>query len=346
MIFSKTNIKECFYCLLCLCMLTVFTYAAAQQNKKPAFPVTLKNPVLDKSFADPTIIRAAGNYYAYATQAKVNDSLWNIQVASSGNLKHWQLEGDALPQKPSWADSTQDFWAPHVLYDSSLKKYVLFYSAESDDTATGKCISVAYSNYPAGPFIDKGTPLICGEGFVNIDPMAFIDPETGKKFLYWGSGFGPIRVQEMSNDWQSFFPGSQAKAVIYPGKEKAYTILIEGAWLDYENGTYFLYYSGDNCCGDKANYAVMVAKADNPLGPFKRLGETNATGSSVILEKDSTWLAPGHNSVFRDEKGKAWIAYHAIKRSEINGSKGEKRAFCILPLLYKNGWPQITKPKN
>lgn len=298
------------------------------------------NPVLNHDFPDPTVIFADGRYYAYATQSGWDGKTVNIQVASSEDLQRWQLVGDALPKKPAWADTTQDFWAPHVLWDGELKKYVLFYSGESNDTATGKCLGVAYADLPQGPFVDKGTPLLCGSSFVNIDPMAFVDPKSGKKLLYWGSGFQPIVVQEMKTDWSDFAPNSSAKPVVWPGKESQYTNLIEGAWVDFHDGHYYLYYSGDNCCGSKANYAVMVARADDPLGPFVRLGEANGTGLSTILVKDSTWLAPGHNSVIQDQKGQRWIAYHAIYRGSEEGY-GKGRLMLVRPLVYRNGWPQV-----
>ncbi|HWJ30332.1 MAG TPA: glycoside hydrolase family 43 protein [Flavisolibacter sp.] len=306
---------------------------------------SISNPVLDNDFPDPTVIKVGNRYYAYATQGRVNGKMLNIQVASSPDLQHWEIEGDALPQKPKWANT--NFWAPHVLYDKGLKKYVMFYSGESIAGDMGKCLGVAFSDKPQGPFIDKGTPLLCGQGFVNIDPMALIDPQTGKKILYWGSGFQPIKVQEMADDWSGFKAGSIAKAVVFPGSEKKYTSLIEGAWVDIHDGQYYLYYSGDNCCGDKANYAVMVARSDHWFGPFQRYGEATGSGSSVILEKDSTWLAPGHNSIIKDDNGKIYIAYHAIKRSNrklekaIEGDRDDRRVMCIRPLEYKNGWPVI-----
>src|ERR1044072_2227519 len=105
-------------------------------TSKPPRDTGIVNPVLDQDFPDPTLIRADGKYYAYATQTLYNGKTINIQVASSPDLQHWTILGDALPQKPSWASTTQDFWAPHVLYDSSMKKYVMFYSAESDEQQT------------------------------------------------------------------------------------------------------------------------------------------------------------------------------------------------------------------
>ena len=254
--------------IACLFLLMACSGPSAQQSNKKVLPSAIKNPVLNEDFADPTIVKLGNVYYTYATQSKVNGVMLNIQVATSVDLQHWKIERDALPQKPLWAKTTQDFWAPHVLYDGEIKKYILFYSAESDDKATGKCLGVAFADQPLGPFIDKGSPLICGAGFINIDPMAFVDQKTGKKLLYWGSGFQPIKVQEMSKDWKNFKPASEPRPVIWLGKEKNYDRLIEGAWLDFHDNKYYLYYSGDNCCGDKANYAVMIARADDPLGPF------------------------------------------------------------------------------
>lgn len=339
------NSRHAGYALFVLSITTALFFSCASPKQLTTKPL-LQNPVLNKDFADPTVIRFNDTYYAYATQSKVAGKTWNIQVASSKDLQHWTLQGDALPQKPVWAGSTQDFWAPHVLYDGDLKKFVLFYSGESDDTATGKCLGVAFAHKPTGPFIDKGSPLICGSGFRNIDPMAFIDPKTGKKILYWGSDFQPINVQELRNDWTAFKEGTTAAPVVYPGKEKAYTILLEGAWVDYDGGTYYLYYSGDNCCGPGANYAVMVAKATNAFGPFQRLGETRPSGSSAILERDSTWLAPGHNSIFRDAKGRVYIAYHAIDYNKRkSGTDSSSRVMLINPVEYKNGWPEVVKKK-
>ena len=92
---------------------------------------TYVNPVLDEDFPDPAVIHADdGHYYAYATQT-LRDGQWiNIQVARSPDLVHWELLGDALPEKPDWARETQDFWAPFVLWDG--QRYLMYYSATHD----------------------------------------------------------------------------------------------------------------------------------------------------------------------------------------------------------------------
>src|SRR5690348_9240028 len=99
---------------------------------------TKHNPLINADFPDPTVILAHdGKYYAYATNGRHDGKLNNIQLASSTDLFNWTYLGDALPQKASWAGTTQNYWAPHVLYDEDIKQYVMFYCAKSDDTTYG-----------------------------------------------------------------------------------------------------------------------------------------------------------------------------------------------------------------
>ncbi|HET7171767.1 MAG TPA: family 43 glycosylhydrolase [Gaiellales bacterium] len=39
----------------------------------------------------------------------------NIQVARSRDLVAWEYLGEALPELPPWAETTQMLWAPHVV---------------------------------------------------------------------------------------------------------------------------------------------------------------------------------------------------------------------------------------
>lgn len=320
-----------YHCALIVLLLCNVSHIYGQSQK------TYQNPVLDRNFPDPTVIKAPdGYFYAYATQGKVN-----IQVARSKDLVHWKYLGGVMPVKPSWADQTQAFWAPDILYDTSLGTYYLYFSSKHN-TKNGHCIGVATSKQPLGPFKDAGEPIICGKGFVNIDPMAFDDPQTGKKLLYWGSGFEPLKVRELADNRVEFKKGSETIPIVYPKKEANYTNLLEGLWVTLHNGKYYLYYSGDNCCGKEANYAVMVARADSAKGPFTRLGEVNDSGSSVILAKSKEWLAPGHNAVIEDSLGRQWMLYHAIDRTPKDGTINYGRRVMLLDrIYYQNGWPYI-----
>lgn len=316
-------------------------------------PPSVTRPALDANFPDPAVIRASdGFYYAYATQGEVAGQMHNIQVARSADLEDWKQLGDALPVKPGWASRTQDFWAPHVAFHDG--RYYLYYSAKPDvaleDKTSGLCLAVATALSPEGPFTDKGQPLLCGDGFINIDPMAFDDPATAKRLLYWGSGFGPIKVQELAPDRLSFAPGSQPVdlvAVIKDDDPKNYQRLVEGAWVTLHDGFYYLFYSGDNCCGPKAHYAVMVARSRSATGPFETLAQATGAAGSVIVEASDRWIAPGHNAVVTDAAGRARILYHAVDalrpRDKPEDDINSRRVMLVGTLEWVNGWPRLQR---
>lgn len=307
-----------------------------------------QNPVFDYDFPDPAILRANdGWYYLYATQGITPEFKYhNIQIARSQDLVHWERLPDALPENPVWAKYTWDFWAPHVVYYDGL--YYMYYSADPDD-GTGLCLAVATATEPAGPFTDKGEPLKCGPGFANIDPFPFDDPQTGTRYLYWGSNSTPIRVQELAPDRLNFQPDTVPNSVLIPEQGRPYEGLLEGAWVIYRDGFYYLFTSGDACCGEGAHYAVMVARSTSATGPFEKLGDANGSGSSVILEANTAWTAPGHNAIVRDASGQDWILYHAINAKDprhndvVPNDDYFPRVLLIDPILYQAGWPRIPE---
>lgn len=321
---------------LIFCLVLGFSGSAQSQS--------YQNPVLNRIFPDPAGLCAPdGWFYAYGTNSFVADTLCHIQVIRSRDLVHWHHLGDALPEKPVWA--TQDFWAPHVIYDSVKTQYFLYFSADSKQSPGDKYIGVAVAAQPQGPFKDLGVPLIRGKSFATIDPMAFDDPVSGKKMLYWGSAFQPIQVQELDSTRTAFVSASQPRAVLAPGRDRDYDALIEGAWVIYRQGYYYLFYSGNNCCGTEAHYAVMVARATSPFGPFQTMSQALHQASSVILAQNDVWRAPGHNSVVSDADGVDWILYHAIPVQTplrlLPWGPEDHRVLMLDRIIWHNNWPII-----
>jgi arabinan endo-1,5-alpha-L-arabinosidase len=239
-----------------------------------------------------------------------------------------------------------------VLHDG--ERYLMFYSATHDachDPHRGHCLAVATSDTPAGPFVDMGVPLLLGVGFEYIDPMVFPDPATGKCFLYWGSGFQPIKVQELGPDHMSFAPESAPVELIWPNPAPGgFPRLVEAAWMIHRGDFYYLFYSGDNCCGPDAEYGVMVARSRSPTGPFETLEQAQGVPFSLMLHKCDRWLAPGHNCIVTDAAGQDWIVYHAIdvnrprqrQEDEINS----RRILLIDKIEWRDGWPYVGTPSH
>ncbi len=333
-----------------LCALVALVSACATIAEPPPKAV-YANPVLDMDFPDPAVLKASDGFtYVYATQGEIGGAMRNLRVGRSTNLVDWEVLGDALPVKPGWASRTQDFWAPHAIESEGL--YYLYYSAKPDaaidDPTKGLCLAVATAERAEGPFVDSGKPLLCGPGFVNIDPMAFDDRATGRLLLYWGSGFEAIKVQELGRDRLSFAPGSAPVELVSPVKSddpQEYRRLVEGAWVIRRGEYYYLFTSGDNCCGPKAHYAVMVARSRNATGPFESFAGASGPTRSVILEQGNNWVAPGHNAIVRDARGDDWILYHAVdkrkSRSKDSDEINTRRIMLIDPIVWRNGWPRV-----
>jgi arabinan endo-1,5-alpha-L-arabinosidase len=79
--------------------------------------------------------------------------------------------------------------------------------------------------------------------------------------------------------------------------------LIEGPWVTYQEGRYWLFYAG-NDFGTPA-YGIGVAVADHPLGPYVKQAEP-------LLKSRSDWWAPGHASVAPGLDGRPQLFFHAF----------------------------------
>jgi arabinan endo-1,5-alpha-L-arabinosidase len=308
---------------------------------EPPAVVPTNGVALNRDFADPAVIRLRdGSFYAYATQTDDGSSVVNIQVARSKDLKSWAYLGEALPDKSPWARNTQSFWAPEVIQRGDT--FYMYYTAVPD-SATGdeNCLAIATSKTPEGPFKDVGEPLLCGH---EIDADVFHDPRSGRWYMYWGSA-GDIVVQEMSEDLLRLEGTSHTTLLVgwSSPAPRPYEHGIEGPFVVFAEGWYYLFYSGDNCCEIPPHYAIMVARSRQPEGPFERFGTAEDKPNSVILTDWGPWLGPGHCSVVRDGAGGMWIAYHAIDKHNPRMPTGYvRRVMLINSLQIENGWPVVN----
>jgi arabinan endo-1,5-alpha-L-arabinosidase len=310
-------------------------------------PTTYTNPVLDRDFPDPNVIRAADGWcYAYATQGLGDDPVINIQVARSRDMVAWEHLGDALPERPAWAQTTQMLWAPDVTQHEGA--YVMAYSAAPDDPPypappddPALCLAMAVAESPAGPFRDLGQPLYCGPTTSDIDPALFHDPAGGGWYCYWGSG-GDVVVQPVAGDLRSFAPGTSPQLLLRGWSADPHLPFehgIEGPFVTERDGWYHLWYSGDRTWTYPPNYATMAARSRSPVGPFQR----RADGSShIVLRDNDRWRGPGHNSVVRDDAGDDWIVYHAIDSRRPWLFEGQVRRVMLIDRIdYVDGWPVV-----
>jgi arabinan endo-1,5-alpha-L-arabinosidase len=79
--------------------------------------------------------------------------------------------------------------------------------------------------------------------------------------------------------------------------------LIEGPWVTFQQGRYWLFYAGNDF--STPAYGIGVAVADHPLGPYVKQPEP-------LLRSTRSWTAPGHASVAPGLDGAPQLFFHAF----------------------------------
>jgi len=286
-----------------------------------------RNPV-GPGCPDPGVIRVDGangpTFYAACTGN-------GFPMHRSTDLVHWQPAGHIFTTetKPKWGGG--NWWAPEIHHVDG--GYVAYFVALSP--SRGKmCIGAARATSVAGPWHDIGRPLVCNAHVSLIDPNAI---HFGDHLvLYYktdSNALSPkehtiIYAQELASDGVTKIGQRHRMLENTLGWEGDVT---EAPWVKQRGGYYYMFYSGHTYCN--ASYAVGVARARSPLGPFLKR-------SQPILHSSSAFTGPGHNSVvtFHDHD---WIVYHAYPGAHACGETTGARQLMIDRITWQGGWPSV-----
>ncbi len=313
--------------LLSICLTFVFVLNVSAKKKG--------NPILPGFHADPEILYShqTGKYYIYSTtDGQPGWGGWNYYAFSSRNLKTWKNEGvvlDAKSDQISWANG--NLWAPAAVEVkvNGKYKYFLYFSARPNDNGR-KQMGVAVADSPTGPFVDLGKTLLaknhpgCKGQLIDVD--VFVDPVSGKPYLYWGN---------------SFMAGAELEESMTAIKEHTVTVLTpeggtlqdyayrEAPYVFYRNGLYYFMWSVDDT--GSPNYHVAYGTSKSPLGPIE------VAKQPIVLKQDPSQEIYGtaHNSVIQVPGKDEWyIVYHRINKDYLKDAPGIHREVCIDKLEF------------
>jgi len=134
-----------------------------------------------------------GTYYWYGENktgcsAFMNGQPWHagVNCYSSKNLTDWTFEGTVLPARPD--DKEHDLSPfnimdrPHVLFNASTGKYVMWMKIVRGGWAEGQRTGIAVADTPTGPFSYIRSFLPCG--MVSGDSNFFLEAGHEQK-AYW-----------------------------------------------------------------------------------------------------------------------------------------------------------------
>jgi len=303
-----------------------------------------QNPVIDRNYADPFVLRADDKYYAFAT----GDLTYNIQISTSDDLVAWSPRREALRSLPIWQPSAKGLtWAPEVVQTSA--GFVMHYTAR-DVQAGRQCLAVAVAAKPEGPYVDsRDATLICQYDLGgSIDSSPFQDAD-GKRYLLWKSDGNccaiPVQffIADLSEDGLTLTsPARELKGLtVDQGWERT---LIEAPTLLLNDGTYYLFFSANDY--NSRDYAVGYATADAVEGPYTDAEENPILSTQVPFgSPPGDPAGPGHQSIVADDEGDLWLVYHAWDSGRIGDSLG-RRAMWIDELVFEAGRPVVKGPDS
>ncbi|HZI30959.1 MAG TPA: family 43 glycosylhydrolase [Candidatus Binatia bacterium] len=312
----------------CGAMLAVgMTLAGATLS--PAAPVYYQNPVIPGDHPDPSIIRVGNDFWATCTSSE-----WGPQfpLLHSTDLVNWELTGPVFPHRPDWA--VGNFWAPEI---SEYKgRFAVYYVAR--ERGGPLAVAVATADKPGGPYVDHGPMVAQPDG--SIDPAPATD-ENGVRYLIWkedGNSRGQptiIWAQRLNDDGTRLIDEPHELIRNDSDWEGA---VVEGPFILRHNDWFYLFYSGNGCCGPGCNYALGVARSRKLLGPWEK------NQMNPILFANESWKCPGHGSIVTDQQGRYWLLYHAYSTG---GSVFLGREGLLDEVKFgTNDWPTINDSKG
>jgi hypothetical protein len=280
-----------------------------------------ENAVLPSGCADPGVTFDGTEYLMTCTSGGAANA---FPVYKSTDLTSWTLATHifASAAKPAWA--TGDFWAPEIHHVG--QHWVAYFSARNTD---GKLsIGAASADAPLGPYTALAHPLVHDANMGLIDASEFTDSD-GTPYLIWkedGNAVGqhtPIHIQPLAPDGLSL---TGTRGTLITNDQSWEGAVTEGPFMIKHGAFYYLFYSGNSYAN--ATYAVGVARASSPTGPF-----TKASGP--IVTSTSTWVGPGHNSVVTGPGGDTYLVYHAWNAAHDN------RYPLVDQITWVNDWPVV-----
>ncbi|KAF3313064.1 hypothetical protein TWF173_006242 [Orbilia oligospora] len=289
---------------------------------------------------DPAVIRRTsdGKFYRFSTNNF-------ISIASASSIAGpWTYLGQALPGGSKISGfSGVDLWAPDIIYNNGV--YYLYYSVSSFGSQNSAIGVATSSTMDPGSWVDHGATGVSsktGSAYNAIDSNIV---KVGNDFyMAFGSFWGDIYQVKMDSGllktagtssyqiaWTSFGNGA-----------------MEGAFIYYRSGYYYLFTSWGNCCqlvprpAAGTEYHMRVCRSTSATGGFKDKNgvDCKSSGGTTILESHDYVYAPGHGGVI-DVPGVGSVLYYHY----VNNNQGTNQAatyFGWNVLDWPSDWPVIS----
>jgi len=244
-----------------------------------------------------------------------------ISCYSSKDLTNWKFEGVVLSPEPE--DPTSDLHPsqvlerPKVIYNSTSKKYVMWFHVDSPDYSKA-CVGVATCDIPNGKFSYLGS--FRPDNNESRDMSLFQDNNEKAYLIYSSEGNNTMHISLLTDDYLK--PSGKFTRIFINAQREAPAILKN-------NGKYYIITSG--CSGWDPNEA-LYATADSMLGEWTmKTNPCHGKDANKTYYGQSTWIMP-----IAGKEGCFIAMFDRWNKKNLKES-----SYLWLPLIFKKNEPHI-----
>ncbi len=321
-------------CKLLLWLTLGLTLTAQAQEERMMYADTSRVGVPHAK--DPHVVNFKGRYLMYYSIPPRKDdpqSGWNIGIAESRDLVHWEKAGEITPA-PGAEYEKKGLCAPGALVRDGVVH--LFYQTYGNGPKDAICHAtsedgIRFERDETNPIFRPTGDWNCGRA---IDAEVY--PFKGRYFLYFATRDKDFKVQMQGvavapgdtdfgrGDWKQACDAP----ILYPELDWEKDC-IEGASIVEEGGKLFMFYAG---AYNNAPQQIGVAESEDgirwkrvfsePFVPNGKPGEWNSSES-------------GHPHLFKDNDGRTYLFYQG------NNDGGKTWYITNEEVVWKDGRPAL-----
>lgn len=300
------------------------------------------NVTADGNLADPTVLDYGDKFYAYGTQGPGGGGKIPIYSSNSASGKFHDTERNALPPftDKDWAKKESAVFAPDVRHIGTVNgkpRFLLYYSAvRKGHLDKEKCIGVAVSSSPLGPFVPERQPLKCADAYGGIIDPSFAKVGNRNYVLFKTNHALNNRGHAERILWLMPLDASGTRRTGDPTWLHRADHNIENPQLMERNGKFLLMFSRDNY--DTSYYKTVVRTSrslkSGSFGDEKVITQTTNTGA----------LGPGGADVIYVEKDNlGWVIFfHGWTPQRTGGHCGGQRQMYAATLDFAGDTPRLA----
>jgi beta-xylosidase len=335
-----------------ICLALLLTLGAEPAGAKDRHPDRFHSgEVYRGSFPDPDVFRLGRLWVALSTtvarrsvpmMTSHNGRTWRARVAHGHGARR---TNGALVDVPRWAVRHRTgrhrafvpSWAPSI-GRATNGRWLIAYAAPLRRHPAKRCIAIASSRHPLGPFRDhRRRPIVCPRRQGAIDPDLF--RSRGRTYLLWktegrGRARTTIYVRALRADGRGFRPGSRAHALLRPAYRWEHPLVENPSMIRY-HGRLYLFYSANRWYTRR--YAIGYAVCRSVLGPCHRRQRR------PLLSSGRGIAGPGGQSAFHGPRGRLLLAYAAWPAGRVGS---ERRLHIATLQVRKHGRLVVTRRRR